>query len=417
LEAVEQQEAAPVATESPQRPASTVRERVHADMMHLAGELLHRGAQTTFERRAAEYIRHRFRQYTRDVEMDEFHAFENPPRLLASHFAEFLFVGLFAQWMPLVGLLYGIGVFIAFLAEFHGVRLISRLWPEFETQNVIARFLTLRPRIQILVTAHYDSGAATPLSDPGIVRLLRPGLLAATACMVLVLATCAVDLVGGYRGIEFPAAVYVRWGAIALLLGGAAFLYFASAQTEDIRGANNNASGVAALLELAHRLHERPIEGADVCLAATGSHEAWMSGARRLLENAGRDKRHIYLLNIEAVGAGSLHYTTAEGMLHAMPCSKDMISAAAASAQARGATPTQFSAVPSGAHIPLASGYHAMSILRLGPDGIPSQWNTIDDRITALEESDIIAATDFAEDTLRALANKQALDSATPGGR
>lgn len=386
---------------SPTLPA----ERVHKDMMFLAGELLHRGAQTQLERRAAEHIRDRFRESTADVEVDDFHAIENPCYLFGSYFGEFFFVGLLVFLVgPLFSMFYGLGVLVSFLAEYHGIRLFGRFLPEFETQNVVARFLAARPKKLIIVTAHYDSGAASPLSSPDVIEAIRPALQVLLACMVVVIATCGIDAWAVFQGLESPYMAYVRWAGIAVLAGAAAFMFYASRQVEDIRGANGNASGVAALLHLAERLKEHGVEGADIWLAATGSHEAWMSGARRLLKQAKSDKRRAYVLNIESVGAGKLHFTTREGLLGSNSCSKAMVAAAKKTATAYGAGPAAVHKVPTGAHLPLAWGFEAMSIIGLDDEGIPANWNQITDRVTAIDEQQILKSAEFAEAIIRELA-------------
>ena len=389
----------------PVAPPARPEERVHRDMMFLAGELLHRGAQTQFERRAAEHIRDRFKESSGDVELDDFHAIENPAYLFGSYFGEFFFVGLLVFLVgPLFSLFYGVGVLVSFLAEYHGIRLFGRLLPEFETQNVVARFLSARPRKLIIVTAHYDSGAASPLSAPGVVKAIRPALRILMGCMVAVIATCGAEAWADFKGLEAPYLVYVRWLAIAVLSSAAAFMFYASRQVEDIRGANGNASGVAALLHLAERLKGHGVDGADVWLAATGSHEAWMSGAQRILKHAKSDKRHAYILNIESVGAGRLHFTTREGLLGSAACSKEMLAAARANGGAFSARPAALHTVPTGAHLPLAWGYDAMSIIGLDEEGIPANWNQIDDRVTNIDEAQILKSAEFAEAIIREIA-------------
>jgi len=388
------------ATEAPLRPA----ERLHRDLMFLAGELLHRGAQTHFERRAAEFIRDRFRARTRDVEVDDFHAIENPLYLFGSYFGEFLAVGVLAFAWPAFALAYGLGLLIAFLAEFHGVRLFERLLPEFETQNVIARIRARQPRRVIVVTAHYDSGGASPVSLPGVIPWLRPGLIVCLSCMVLVLATCGVEAWADMRGQSLDWLLYPRWMAISVLVAVAGILFYASRSVEDIRGANGNASGVAALLQLADRLGPDGIEGTEIWLAATGSHEAWMAGTRRLLRQLRSDPREVHLLNLESVGAGTLHYTVAEGMLGSSRSGAALVAAAERVAQAHGATPAALRKVPSGAHPAFAAGASVMSIMGLDESGVPVAWNQIDDRVTGLDEATVLRAVDFAEALLRDLA-------------
>lgn len=397
-------EAATLLPETPVAPPPAPEAVVHRDMMFLAGELLHRSAQTHFERRAAEYIRDRFREYTPDVEMDDFHAIENPLYLFGSYFGEFLVVGFLAMFWPLFAMIYGFGVLAAFLAEYHGYRLFGRLLPEYETQNVVARFLSLRPRKLIVVMAHYDSGGASPLAHPAIIPWLRPGLHVLLGCMVFVLATCGAETWADLNGDAAPWLLYLRWAAVAVLTSAAAFMFYCSRQVEDIRGANGNASGTAALLLLAQRLKAQSIEGADIWLAATGSHEAWMSGARRVLAAARATKQPIEVINIESVGAGRLHFTTHEGLLTAAKCGKGLCAAASSSALDFEVRAASLRTVPTGAHPALARGIAAMSIIGLDDDGVPVHWNQIEDRVMDIEDRDIVRAAQFAESVLRKVA-------------
>ena len=378
-------------------------EQIHEDLMYLAGKLLHRGAQTEDERSAAQFIRRRLLEYTPDVEMDNFQTIENYPYLFASYYSEFFVVGILAIWWPAVGLVYGLGAFIAYLVEFMGYRAFSRLLPQFESQNVIARFPAENPRELYIVTAHYDSGCASPLTDPDVVPWLRPLHLGILACMMVVLSTCAVDTIGLFQNTEQPITDYVRWGAIGYLLCASVLMFYSASQGEDIRGANVNASGVTALLRLGERFSAAPLEGADVWLVATGSHEAWMSGIRHFLSTQKLDKRHTHILNIEGIGAGNLRYLTGEGMLHRSASSRAMLSAAGGAAERFAAEPAELRAIPSAAHIPLARGHKTLTLMGLDEEGLPPHWNAISDRVTVVSEEDIARAADFGEAILRNL--------------
>ena len=85
-------------------------------MEYLAGVLPHRGANTRGERSAAEYLAERFKQYTLDVELDDFHSIDGEWLLFASYYAEFTVVAILALWWPLVAFGYGLAVFTAYLA-------------------------------------------------------------------------------------------------------------------------------------------------------------------------------------------------------------------------------------------------------------------------------------------------------------
>ena len=382
--------------------------QISDDIMHLAGRLPHRSAQSEQERKAGLYIEARLGQYSPNVTTETFNAPESYPLLFASYLAEFAFVGLIALVWPPAAFGYGMGVFLLYLFEFCGYRGLSRFLPQYPSQNIIARFMGTRPRCLIIVAAHYDSGSATPLSQPERIRWLRPMHLALMASMALVIATCAVSAFAPIESIAFLLAAYLRWGAIIVLLSGALALYLSATNGEDIRGANNNASGAAALLGLAEKLAANPIEDADIWIAATGSHEAWMAGLRNLLSDRSLKKKQTWLLNLESVGNGTLHFLKAEGFMHALPADKTLLTIAEKLCVGRPVRPGVLRAIPTAAHIPLMRGMKAMTLMGLDRDGLPAYWNQVGDRISVVDEAGIAETIEFSELMLRELAASQA---------
>lgn len=386
-------------------------DQIRQDLMVLAGRLLHRGAQTDEERHAAEFIRERLREYTADVELQDFHAIDNYTYLFASYYTEFLVVAILAAFgWPLFAACYGVGVFLAYLAEFMGYRIFARFMPQFESQNVVARFFAPYPERLFIVTAHYDSGCANPLSNPRVLPWLRPIHRLLVLCMVTVIATCAAEAVGSFIEVEYSLTAYLRWAAVGMLLCAAIAMFYAATQGEDIRGANTNASGVAALLRVAERVAAHPLERADVWVVAAGSHESWMSGMRHFLTSHDFDKARTYILNLEGVGAGDLHYLTGEGMLQLVRSDKGMVAAAQRIAPQFGATAAKLRAIPSAAHVPLARGYSTLSVMGLDKRGLPPHWNWFTDRVTEVDETAIANAADFAEAIARNLEDELQTD-------
>jgi aminopeptidase YwaD len=67
-------------------------------------------------------------------------------------------------------------------------------------------------------------------------------------------------------------------------------------------GADDNASGVAALLELAKRIKENPIDR-SVVFVAFNAKEQMLTGSKEFIENSGIDKSKIaFMLNLDMVG-------------------------------------------------------------------------------------------------------------------
>lgn len=382
--------------------------QINDDLMYFAGRLLHRSAQSACERDAAQYIKERFEQYTPDVSLEPFEAPENYPYLFASYMSEFLIVGALSLWWPAVAFGYAFAVFALYLAEFCGYPALSRFMPRFPSQNVVARFLGVRPKSTLIVTAYYDSGCASPLTMPGRIAWLRPLHLFLLSCMVVVLATLAVDSLGDPEMSRNAASTAVRWAAIAILGAGALAVFVTASNGEDIRGANNNASGAAALLGIAEQLQARPIESADIWLVATGSHEAWMSGMRHFLAAHRFPRDRTYLLNLESIGTGRLYYLKSEGFLHRLKANETMTGLANALSAGRPIRAGRLRAVPTEAHIPLTRNMKAMTLMGLDRDGLPANWNQIADRVTEVDSTNIAEIIDFTCEYLPKLADEHA---------
>ena len=71
-------------------------------------------------------------------------------------------------------------------------------------------------------------------------------------------------------------------------------------------GANDNATGVAAVLELVRRIQERPLPGVDVVIVSPGGEEAGSVGMRSWIHGPGRslDRRSTLVVNLDAIGSG-----------------------------------------------------------------------------------------------------------------
>jgi len=373
--------------------------QIRDDMQFLAGMLPDRGSNTDNERAAAEYIRDRLKTYTPDTEIDDFYSLDAPYYLFASYYAEFIVVSLVAVWWPRVALCYGSAVFLLYLAEFSGYRIMGRFLPQYETQNVAARFLAPQPDRTIVVMAHYDSGMLTPLTSLLSGARLRWVHFFVLCCMLIVILTCATDALDLFETFAFPYDLALRWAAIASLVCASTALFYAGANSGPLRGANDNASGVAVLLGLAEELAAKPIENADVFLVATGANTTWMHGARHFLTTHKFDRDTTYFIDITRVGQGALAYTTHQGMVHPFPCSPELLETARAVASEYGSVPYRSYDPCADALIPLAKGYKALGITAVPPTHQREVRPT--DTLADIDSTLIAKAADFTEALLR----------------
>ncbi len=106
-------------------------------------------------------------------------------------------------------------------------------------------------------------------------------------------------------------------------------------RSETVPGANDNLSGVAALVALAELLRERPVPGLRVLLVSCGAEETLQDGVRGFLASHGGELApgHTWFVNLDTVGSPHLVMLEAEGPVwmepYAGPWLRDLLAARA----------------------------------------------------------------------------------------
>lgn len=377
--------------------ARSSEERIRRHVQHLAGVLGSRGPNTENERSAAQYIRRGFEEHHSRVAVEEFSSPDTFYPLLASYYAEFTVVAVLATWFPSLALVYGLVVFGLYIAEITGYRVVSRLLPEFASQNVFARHPGARARRTVVVTAHYDTGKDTPLAAAGQSPWIRNVHYALIACMLLVLFSCLAQSQGLFEDDPVRPDYIARWAGAMVLLTAAGWLGLHELASDQRPGANDNASGVAALLELNEQLTHSPLPRCDVWLVATGSKEGWLNGIRHFITHHRLDHAYTYFINIERVGAGQLHYVTAEGVLHLFDSDPFMVKQLNAMADVYDLEPLVRHGLPSDAYLAAARGYKTVSLTAIPPSTKEGAW----DSVAQIDFGAVLRAADAAYDLMR----------------
>jgi hypothetical protein len=106
---------------------------------------------------------------------------------------------------------------------------------------------------------------------------------------------------------------FARAGLVAGLLGTAAVADIWRSET--VPGANDNLSGVAGLVALAHLLREHPVPGLRVLLVSCGAEETLQDGIRAFVarHRAELEPQRTAFVNLETVGSPHLVMLEAEG--------------------------------------------------------------------------------------------------------
>jgi hypothetical protein len=264
------------------------------------------------ERRAAKRMAERLRELGREVEVEPFPVWPRWALAAAIH-AGLGILGsvLSVTWAAIGTALVFAAAALTFL-DLSGVLPSTRsLLGRRASQNLVSWGERDKPAALLLV-AHLDSGAR------GLVRgepLLAPLLWS----LLLVLACCALRLLG-LAGVLLTAVQFVP--TVALIL--AVPLYVGIALTHPHAGVNDNASGSALALRLAQRLQPASY---GVHAVLTGSQKAVAEGMRSFLKRQGKQfaRDATVVLNLDALGSGSVRFTTKEGPLLRLRSGKQLV--------------------------------------------------------------------------------------------
>jgi len=284
-----------------------------------------------------------------------------------------------------------------------GAPLLTRWLPVRDSLIVTARAGAQRPRRRVVLTAPLDAPQTTrlfagrlgvfgaaPRDGIGAPRGLAAGPSALLAAAVVVTAAAAL----GARGIPVLAARVAVGAALAWL--ALRCLRWALAAVSP--GANDAASGVAAMLTAAEQIAAHLPPDAELWCAATGGGQAGACGASALVQaHPEWFQGATAFLHFEGVGAGDLHYAASEGVLartyHA-PMLRELARRVAACGAYGFVAPAHLP-TDTGARLAARRGGHVLSLVALGEDGLPLHHLSRDDRVNRVDTEAVIRAADF----------------------
>lgn len=235
-------------------------------LQQLAGTIGPRPVASDTERTAAEWIASAFRGIGLPAEIQDFET------NCTTTWSNFLYFGIALLGVFLIGLTKGSTFFswllfillvadaVGYCIELNGGRVISRILSKGPSQNVIARY-TPRTRPgdtrhkKVVIVAHYDSLRVSPLTENSGARIYQI-LTVAARYVLITLPALAFLMVLPFKFLKPAHSVFWIIGLVLcviplilmldLLIRGTVKRFSA--------GANNNASGVAAMLEAAAQL-------------------------------------------------------------------------------------------------------------------------------------------------------------------
>ena len=195
-----------------------------------------------------------------------------------------------------------------FLLEQYGRSPFMRLQPHRRSGNVAARIKPYREaKRKLVIVAHLDSPRSAFYNRPGLVKLFRPFLLLDFLSQTLLFMLLTVAY-GGYLLSMERDTLDLLWRG-CLLLGilpalAMVALLMKAAAGRSTPGGNQNASGVAVLLELARAYARRQPYETELWMVATGASDVSGLGVRRFVSGHRRELKGGYFLVLDGVGRG-----------------------------------------------------------------------------------------------------------------
>lgn len=285
-------------------------------------------------------------------------------------------------------------------------RLLSRALPVSPSQNVVARAGARTPAQRVVLTAHVDCARAGWIFSEGFARrfarrasrgagagALPPGPHALPRLLVLAAAALALASWLGAAGLLLQTARVLV--GLTLLAGVVLTLQWAFARPSP--GANDNASGVAAMLTCAEQLLAQLPERTELWVVATGAEEVGCCGMHAFRdEHADWPQASTFFVNFECVGGGDLHYVRTEGTLDKIlypPLLSELARRIAGSGVFGEIAPVDLLAGTDGC-VPARAGYPTLSLISL-EDSVPRNYHRASDLPEAVDTSTLIRAADF----------------------
>ena len=304
---------ATVAERIPAPPADRLRDAVTG----LAS--IHRPSASPGERRAAEWVAARLGEHGAEarIETERAHGdYWGPLALLSAAGALGAVIGGRSRLAgAALSATAAAGVWDDITGGEHHVR---RLLRRHDTYNVVAEVGPPDARRTVVLVAHHDAAKSGLIFHPGIPAFAWrrfPALIersdTSPPLMFPVFAGPALAALGALTG----SRRLRRAGGV--ISAGAAGVFAQIGSTRVVPGANDNATGVVALLELARRLAQEPTASVRVLLVSSGSEESFMEGMQAFMRRHGPSlpPEDTFVLAVDTLGSPHLSAIRGEGML------------------------------------------------------------------------------------------------------
>lgn len=239
-------------------------------------------------------------------------------------------------------------------------------------------------RATVVLVAHLDAAHTGLVWSPAVVRLGAGRHLrrrSVDAFLGPVAAATAAGAAGALLPRAAPAGRVLR-GAAGAVLAVAAALNADVGRNVTVPGADDNATGVAVVLDLVRRLAATPLRHTEVVAVCPGGEEAGMGGFHAALTALapGLDPARTLVLGLDTLGAGTPIVAAAEGALQTHRYRDADLALADDGAALAGEPPPQRWRIGGWTDplLALHRGLPAVSLLSMGPGYFPHYHHPTD---------------------------------------
>ena len=369
--------------------------------------LTHRASSSQNEYRSATHILELMNSLGLKTKLDEFKSQKSLVGELVTILLFFIIASAFSFVKPWLGFLLGVMGAILFWGYFSNqFKPIAPLFRHSKSYNVIGRFPNESAIYKVIFTAHHDTARSSPLWHPKRVASFRFSFLTGVALLLLLL----IFLLLKALKINFLFTNIFIILLCVYILGQIIILIYGRITGTLIQGANDNASGVAVILDLAAKLKESSFPDFEFWFASTGSEEVGAIGMVNFMKNykSKFSKETTYFINIDNVGSGQLHYYLGEGMLNFYKFSDELIQTAqkvVAKKEFIAVTPKKYRVAYTDAIIPASKGYHAILLLATDERDVIPNWHWETDNLDNIDFRTVEKTSNFTFEMVRQLNN------------
>ena len=376
-----------------------------ADITTLAREIGPRLPGTGKERRAVHYVMRRLREIGVPAALLPVKV---PPSFAFIYVVLFCWIAVgvpIAAFSPLIGFVVSLVGLIILGLELAQQPVVSRLFATRRSNNVLGIIPARindeigQPARRVILSAHIDTARSGLLWHRSLIRALRALVITLLSCSIII---PILLLAASFR--RFSSIWQVAWVPMIVLLLAAILLIESEVRGTALVGANDNASGVAALLDVATTIKHSHTENVETWFLFTTGEEAGLVGMTRFLAENSFEPRETYFINVAQVGAGKIRFTRAEQLIRSRDSAPHLVQLAG---EIAGQHPEWevvsevYRLLPTDQYVALRQGYQAITIIGVDEHATPPHWHQQSDTIDAIDPATIQIAADLAYELIK----------------